>query len=374
MVTDLKNANKQLAGFDEMNVLQDTTTKGGGGGAGASIDDWIPPDLDKKTKSAEKTIKEAKNTWLDFGEGMRKLIEEAPWEAWINGFGLLGISVKGITEFIYGLWSIITGFVTFIKGVIDLIVGLVTGDTKKMSKGIQEIIDGLIGIITGIFYTFIGIIHEWVGLIVEIVYETIGSLIKIIVDFFGGIGNWIGDRISDGIDLVKGITSQVQKTFNDILTFIKGIINKIIGLLTSIGSSAGSVIGGALKGVVNGILGVIEKVLNSPIKTINKLINTINKISGINLGTLPTFSLPRLAKGGIINMPGRGVPIGNAIVGEKGQEGVIQLTDSQQMELLGQAIGKYININANIPIYVGNRQIAREMKKINAEDNFAFNR
>ena len=84
--------------------------------------------------------------------------------------------------------------------------------------------------------------------------------------------------------------------------------------------------------------------------------------------------VPRLASGGIINMPNRGVPIGRAIGGEAGAEGVIPLTDSQQMALLGEAIGKYININATVPIYVGNRQIAREIKRINAEDDFAYNR
>ena len=84
--------------------------------------------------------------------------------------------------------------------------------------------------------------------------------------------------------------------------------------------------------------------------------------------------VPRLASGGIINMPNRGVPIGRAIGGEAGAEGVIPLTDSQQMALLGEAIGKYININATVPVYVGNRQIAREIKRINVEDDFAYNR
>lgn len=85
------------------------------------------------------------------------------------------------------------------------------------------------------------------------------------------------------------------------------------------------------------------------------------------------LTLPKLASGGIVNMPGRGIPYRNAIIGERGAEGVLPLTDSQQMALLGEAIGRYININATVPVYVGNRQIAREIRKINAEDDFAFN-
>ena len=94
---------------------------------------------------------------------------------------------------------------------------------------------------------------------------------------------------------------------------------------------------------------------------------------GVNISTLPTFNLPRLKVGGIVNMPNKGTLVGGAIIGESGREGVLPLTDTQAMAELGREIGKWININATVPVYVGNRQIAREIKKINAEDNFAYN-
>lgn len=98
------------------------------------------------------------------------------------------------------------------------------------------------------------------------------------------------------------------------------------------------------------------------------------KPTGFAKGGIVYNNIPKLASGGIINTPGRGVPIVSAIGGERGKEGVIPLTDSQQMALLGEAIGKYITLNANIPVYVGNRQIAKEIRKINAENDFAYNR
>ena len=55
------------------------------------------------------------------------------------------------------------------------------------------------------------------------------------------------------------------------------------------------------------------------------------------------------------------------------KSGVLPLTDTQAMAELGREIGRWININATVPIYVGNRQIAREVRKINAEDDFAYN-
>ena len=89
---------------------------------------------------------------------------------------------------------------------------------------------------------------------------------------------------------------------------------------------------------------------------------------------LRRFNLPRMAKGGIINQPGRGVMVGSAIAGERGAEGVIPLTDSQQMELLGEAIGRYITVNASITNTMNGRVISRELQKINNENDFAYNR
>lgn len=91
-------------------------------------------------------------------------------------------------------------------------------------------------------------------------------------------------------------------------------------------------------------------------------------------GGIIYHKLPKLASGGIINQPGRGVPLGGAIGGERGIEGVLPLTDSQQMELLGQAIGRYITINASITNMMNGRVIGRELQKIQNENDFAFNR
>ena len=44
------------------------------------------------------------------------------------------------------------------------------------------------------------------------------------------------------------------------------------------------------------------------------------------------------------------------------------------MELLGEAIGRHINLTATIPVYAYNRQVAREVRKIEMQDAFAMNR
>ena len=100
---------------------------------------------------------------------------------------------------------------------------------------------------------------------------------------------------------------------------------------------------------------------------INNLFTSLtSKLNAIGF-KIPTI---KLAKGGIVNNPGRGVALG----GEGGPEGVIPLTDAQQMALLGEAIGKYITVNANITNTMNGRIISRELQKIQNENDFALNR
>jgi hypothetical protein len=139
-----------------------------------------------------------------------------------------------------------------------------------------------------------------------------------------------------------------------------------------------------LKNVFGGLKDILLSPINAMISGINSLIRGVNKIKfdvpdwvpGIG-GKKLGFNIPqiqKLAVGGIVNMPGRGVPIGGAITGEAGAEGVIPLTDSQAMETLGATIGKYITINANITNTMNGRVISRELQKINTNNDFAMNR
>ena len=108
---------------------------------------------------------------------------------------------------------------------------------------------------------------------------------------------------------------------------------------------------------------------------VDKVKKTLGSLSVAHFAKGGIINVPKLAVGGIINRPGRGIPLagGGAIGGERGAEAVVPLTDSQQMQLLGEAIGKYVSVNFENKTYIGNRQVAREIKKINANESFAYN-
>lgn len=113
--------------------------------------------------------------------------------------------------------------------------------------------------------------------------------------------------------------------------------------------------------------------------TIKYSVDVVKKITGHKKGAIAYFKkggivdVPKLASGGIVNQPGRGVPLTSAIAGEHGAEGVIPLTDSQQMRLLGEAIGKYITINATITNTMNGRVISKEIQRINNDNQFIYN-
>lgn len=144
-------------------------------------------------------------------------------------------------------------------------------------------------------------------------------------------------------------------------------------MTVTVAKTTGKIISSAFKAVVNGVMWAIETTLNAPIRAINGLLDVINAVPGINLGKLPTFNLPRLAVGGIVNMPNRGTLVGGAIAGESGREGVLPLTDQQAMAELGAEIGRHVLINLTNITQMNGRVIGRELKQVQSEQDFAFN-
>lgn len=171
--------------------------------------------------------------------------------------------------------------------------------------------------------TVFSIIGEWFKEKWNNAVSIIKAVFTPIKDFFSGVWSSIKNIFNVVGTFFKDVFTKafnaVKSVFTPIVSFFSGIFDKIKGIFKKIGTTVGQVISGAFKGVVNGVLSTIENVLNSPIKAINGLIKTINKVPGINLGTLKTFNLPRLARGGIVDKPTI------AQIGENGKEAIMPL-------------------------------------------------
>ena len=348
-----KQMQKTLAGFDEMNVLADNSSGDNGGGTAPSIDlsNWENVKIPKWIQWIADHKKEVLGFFVELGI----LIAGIKLAKFLMTLGVGASTIGGIV-------AILGGLIIFIKGIIDYLKNPTWENFSKILAGIAVIAAGVFLIFGG----FPAIIAAIVGAVIALglaIYKNWDNIKQTL----SKASTWI-------INNFKGVVNNVKSFFNTLPNFFSGIVNRITGFFRNLGYTAGNVIGAAFKSVVNGILRTIENILNTPIRTINSLISTINKISPVKIGRLSTFSLPRLAKGGIVNMPSRGVSVGGAIAGERGQEGVIPLTDSQQMALLGEAIGRYITINANITNTMNGRVISREIQRVQNNSNFAMNR
>ena len=406
MAGSAKQIRKELqqAGFDEMNVLSDTSS-GGAGGAGAVMPEFDLSQMQGEVPEWIKWIAEHKDEILSVMAGVATGL--IAWKLHLGGIKSLGIGtmLSGILLSITALMKYINdptwgnfGKVITGIGIAILGLGVIIGNVPVAIAGVAVAILGIIVSnwekIRGFFQSGIDWLKDKSDWVHNMFGDTLGNIYDMLVQNLQSTLNMFNSTftaikgILDGIIMfVKGVFTGnwqmawegIKTIFSNVLNGIKGIFLNVFGIIKNmvidIAQRTGQTINGVFKAVVNSVMWTIEKTLNTPIRAVNKLVGVINKVPGINLGYLPTFNLPRLKVGGIINMPGRGVPIGGgmAIGGEAGREGVIPLTDSQAMAELGEAIGRYVNISANIPVYVGNRQIAREIKRINAEDDFAFN-
>lgn len=358
-----KELKKQLAGFDEMNVLQDQSSGGNVGGGGVSGMEMPSKDLSTDIPNLSEMISNLSNQWQSFDDEMKKSLYEMPFDVWTKAFGKWDLAVYGVVQAFHGLWNVITGVYEFFKGVIEIIYGLITSDTELVKKGFHDLWEGLKKILYGIFEFISGMTNAIKGIIKGIILTII---------------ELIGSLVDKGVNLFNNFKDKVVSVWATIKDKIKSFITEIQNWLTSkfgaIGTAIGNVIGGSISGIINSILSFAEGRINGFLKSINNAISVVNKIPGVSISKISMVKFPRLAKGGILNRPGRGVPVGGAIAGEAGREFYMPLQDEQMLSLVGQAIGKYITINANITNTMNGRVISRELQRINNESDFAYNR
>ena len=202
------------------------------------------------------------------------------------------------------------------------------------------------------------------------------TIISPIKNFFGGMWNGLIDGARKAWEGIKSVFSTVATWFRNIFSNAwQGVIN-VFRVGSNIFVSIKDAIVNAFKWIVNGLIDGINNVIAIPFNGIN---SAFDGLRGVDLWGwkpfewVPRFNVPQiphLAKGGIINNPGPGVAIG----GEKGQEGVLPLTDAQQMDLLGESIARHMVINLTNITELDGRQIARKVEQINNNNNFVLNR
>lgn len=386
-----KGANKlkkTLLGFDELNVLQDES-----GGAGATAPSFDASLVDEELVGK---IKEAKEEMASWETTLREAMNDP--SIFTDAFGNWGYFIQGLSNLWLGLVDIVRGVIDTIVGIFQVLWGFITMNEELMSEGWKKLGDGLITLLQGVIEIIVGLLQMVLGFIWGILKDIWDGIVQLfkdigkgmaetwdftvkglsevwknICEFFEGIGDWL----KDVGQWFKDVWNGAKKTISDFIdnavsTFIK-FKDKVVDLFKKIGEGIGNIVSSTFKAIINGALSVIENTINGFLKSINGAIGVINKIPGVEIKKISLVSLPRLATGGIVDVPRTGVNIGGAIAGEQGAEGVLPLTNPETMSRLGQEIGKWITLNVDLTTMLDGRVLNKRLEQIKNDNAFARN-
>lgn len=130
--------------------------------------------------------------------------------------------------------------------------------------------------------------------------EAMDNTKKWFVNAYKGITNAFSDVNGWFRGKFQSAWSSIKSVFSGWGSFFGGLWAQIKSKFGSIGSSLGQSMGNAVKSALNKVLSTVEKVINKGIGLINSAIGLANKLPGISVGKVSTVSLPRLARGGVL--------------------------------------------------------------------------
>lgn len=131
-----------------------------------------------------------------------------------------------------------------------------------------------------------------------------------------------------------------------------------------------------MRNALNGVIDIVERTINNIVSKLNsfsiKIPNWVPTYGGSSLGfNIPYAHLPRLAKGGIVNNPGRGQAV---IAGEAGAEAILPLQNNTEwMDMLVDKVADRISMNVVNKITLDGKDINHSNRTYDSRYAFATN-
>lgn len=131
-----------------------------------------------------------------------------------------------------------------------------------------------------------------------------------------------------------------------------------------------------MRNALNGVITVVENTINRVVGALNsfsiKIPNWVPTYGGSSLGfNIPYAHLTRLAKGGIVNNPGRGQAV---IAGEAGAEAILPLQNNTEwMDMLVDKVADRVSMNVVNRITIDGKDVNSSNKKYDSRFAFATN-
>ena len=216
-----------------------------------------------------------------------------------NPIVLIVTAIAAVIAILVVLYTKCEGFRNFVNSVASAIVGFVKNAASAIAgffKNLWATIQSIWATVSGWFN--LNVIQPLVNFFAPIVESIAGffkNLWASICSIWQAAGTWFSENV----------TTPINNAFQAIGDFVKGIFNGLIGLV---------------EGMINRIIGAV----NGFIGGFNDVVGWGASFIGVDwegLATIPEVSLPRLAKGGIVDSP----TILEA--GEAGTEAIVPLSE-----------------------------------------------
>lgn len=246
--------------------------------------------------------------------------------------GALGNLQAEITGGLADAFTAIKPYLTDFIGGISSVVGFIKENINwigPLAGGIA-IVAGAIGVWTAVQWLLnaaltanpIGLIVVGIGLLIGaiiLLVQNWDTVVAWITEIWGGFISWITEGIDGFVAWWNGVWEEVGNFFSDMWNGLVDIV----------------------KGIWNNILSFIEDGINGAIDLINGLTAGIRDVAGfigIEVGTMPHVSIPKLAEGGVVSKRQGGTL---AVVGEgRYDEAVIPLSPQVLSQIGGGGGGK----------------------------------
>ena len=279
-------------------------------------------------------------------------------------FDFIGGILKGIGDFFTGVFNAIVDFIktwgiTILAVMFlpfSLLLGLVLTFKDQIGAFFVAIWNGIVAVFTPIGAFF--------GKVFTLAWEAIKLAFGLYVGFFTGLWTGLVAIFTPVVNFFAGIFNgawnAIKAAFGAVGGFFQGVWNSIVSIFGAVGTAIGNAIGGAFKSVVNTVINTVANIINNVINLINGAIGLINKIPGVHIGTVGAITLPRLAKGGIINSPT------TAVIGEAGAEAVMPLENNtawitQLADKINAANGSGNGQPINLTVQIGEDKVATKI-------------
>lgn len=386
---ELAKAQRQSAGFDEQNKLSEPTASSGGASGGSGILE-LPTVSDEALGKIQEYADKLKEAWFWVKENKEELLAMAgavaiafsitqivSWIGTVGGAKAALLKILPVLQMLGGLALVGGGVFLIVDAFKDM------QENGLNWQNILEMLAGGIMLVVGaclllnaawlaspVTWVIIGIMALIAAIALCVTYwdeikAAVEKFTKKAQEKINEFGNKFRDTIQGKIDEVVAKFEKLKEKINNIITKIKDGLKEKFG---DVGTKIGNIIEGAIKGIVNGLFSSIEERINKFIRMVNGAIGIINKIPNVNIKTIQEVKLPRLAKGGIVSNIGKGVPL---IAGEAGKEAILPLDNNTEwMDIL---VDKINGGNNTIPIYLDGKMIAKYIIDLQKRQAFATN-